>query len=138
MALWVTLTGRPIRLVSGDQRQQVYERLLHRNHIRHQIGVKPIDIRRMYYRKVHTMKVEEYESLLEPYLVEAFADVAWPHSLTGRILIAVRLHKRCVDQIEIDHGVADPRNRRPDIVAIINRLVPGTDQASSDDSTGNS
>lgn len=124
--------------MSGDQRQQVYERLLHRNHIRSQMGVKSINIPSMYRRKVHAMKVTEYEDLLEPYLIEAFADIAWPNSFTGQILIAVRLHKRCVDQIEIDHGVVDPRNRRPDIVAIINRLVPGADQASSGDNTGNS
>lgn len=112
-------------MVSGDQRQQVYERLLHRNHIRHQIGVKPIDIPRMYHRKVHAIQITQYEELLEPYLVEAFSGIDWPDSLTGRILIAVRLHKRCVDQVHIDHGVDDPRDRQPDIVAIINRLVLG-------------
>ena len=84
------------------------------------------------------MEIIEYEDLLETYLVKAFADIAWPDSLTGRILIAVRLHKRSVDQIEIEHGVVDPRNKRPDIIAIINRLVPGTDQALSVDNVGNS
>ncbi|MCG7493307.1 hypothetical protein [Thalassobius sp. Cn5-15] len=111
-------------LTTSDQRQQVYERLLHRNHIRFQMGMRPIDITKMYRRKVHTMEVAEYEDLLEQYLVDAFADIAWPDSLTGRILIAVRLYKRCVDQVHIDHGVADPRDRQPDIIAVINRLVP--------------
>ena len=134
----MTLIGSPTRLVSGDQRQQVYERLLHRNHIRSQMAVKPIDIPKMYHRKVRTMEIAEYEDLLESYLVKAFADIAWPDSLTGRILIAVRLYKRCVDQLHIDHGVVDPRDKRPDIVAIIDRLVPSTDQASSGDNTGNS
>ena len=132
------MTGRPTRLVPGDQRQQVYERLLHRNHIRSQMAVKLIDIPKMYYRKVHVMEIAEYEKLLEPYLINAFADIAWPDSLTGRILIAVRLHKRCVDQLHIDHGVVDPRNKRPDIIATINRLVTGTDQVCSGDNTGNS
>ena len=70
------------------------------------------------------MEVAKYEDLLEPYLVDAFADISWPDSLTGRILIAVRLYKRCVDQVHIDHGVTDPRDRQPDIIAVINRLVP--------------
>lgn len=134
----MTLIGSPTRLVTGDQRQQVYERLLHRNHIRSQMGVNLIDIPRMYHRKVRLMEIAEYEELLEPYLIQAFADIAWPDSFTGRILIAVRLHKRCVDQVEINHGVVDPRNRRPDITALINRLVPGADQACSIENTGNS
>jgi hypothetical protein len=125
--------GNGTQLVTGIQRQHVYERLLHRNHIRHQIGVKPIDIPRMYQRKVRAMEIREYENLLETYLVEAFAGVDWPDSFTGRLLIAVRLHKRCADQLEIDYGIADPRDRRPDMVAMINRLVPGEGQAASVD-----
>ena len=119
----MTLTGR-VTLCTGDQRQHVYERLLVRNHIRHQIGVKPIDIPRMYYRKVNAIQIKQYEELLEPYLVEAFASVDWPDSFTGRLLIAVRLHKRCVDRLEIDRGIADPRDGQPDMIAMINRLVP--------------
>jgi len=84
------------------------------------------------------MEIAEYEDLLEPYLVKAFADIAWPDSFTGRILIAVRLHKRCVDQLEIDHAVVDPRDHQPDMVVIINRLVPHSDQAWSVENTGNS
>ena len=110
--------------MTSDQRQQVFERLLHRNHIRSQMGAKPLDINRMYHRKVHIMKVAEYENLLKSYLVEAFADIAWPDSLTGRLLIAVRLYKRCVDNVHIDYGVIDPRDHQPDVVAVINRLVP--------------
>jgi hypothetical protein len=116
--------GNGTQLVTGIQRQHVYERLLHRNHIRSQMGMKPIDIPRMYHRKVHAIEIAEYETLLKPYLVKAFADIAWPDSFTGRILIAVRLHKQCVDQVHMDHGIVDPSDRRPDMVAMINRLVP--------------
>jgi hypothetical protein len=123
--LWVTLiVSTTITLTTSNQRQQVYERLLHRNHIRFQMGMRPIDITKMYHRKVQAIEIAEYEGLLEPYLIDAFADIAWPDSLTGRILIAVRLYKRCVDQVHIDHGVVDPRDRQPDIIAVINRLVP--------------
>lgn len=111
-------------LVTSADRQAILERLYQRQAIRREVGVKPIDIPAMYRRKVHAMEIAEYEDLLEPYLVKAIADIAWPTSFTGRILIAVRLHKRCVDQVHRDYGVVDPRNRRPDIVAIINRLVP--------------
>ena len=125
MGLWATLIGSTNKtLTTSDQRQQVYERLLHRNHIRSLMGVRPIDITKMYHRKVQAMEIAEYEDLLEPYLVDAFANIAWPDSLTGRILIAVRLYKRCVDQVHIDHGVVDPRDRQPNIIAVINRLMP--------------
>ena len=111
-------------LITPTDRQAILERLYQRQAIRREVGVVPIDIPQMYHRKVRTMAIAEYEELLEPYLVKAFADIAWPDSLTGRILIAVRLHKRCVDQVRIDRGAADPRDRRPDMIVMINRLVP--------------
>ncbi|MCG7494580.1 hypothetical protein [Thalassobius sp. Cn5-15] len=91
MTLIVSTT---ITLTTSNQRQQVYERLLHRNHIRFQMGMRPIDITKMHHRKVQAIEIAEYEGLLEPYLIDAFADIAWPDSLTGRILIAVRLYKK--------------------------------------------
>ena len=119
------MTGSDL-LVTSEDRQAILERLYQRQAIRREVGVKPNDIAAMYRRKVHAIEIVEYEDLLEPYLVKAFADIAWPNSFTGRILIAVRLHKQCVDQVHMDHGVADPRDRRPDIVAMINRLVSST------------
>lgn len=119
----VLMTGSNL-LVTSAHRQAILERLYQRQAIRREVGVKPIDIPTMYRRKVHALEIAEYEDLLEPYLVKAFADIAWPDSFTGRILIAVRLHKRCVDQVHMDHGIVDPRDRRPDMVVMINRLVP--------------
>lgn len=114
------------RLVSVDQRRQVFERLLFRNHVRHQIGIKPIDIPTAYYRKVHTLEKARYEELLEPYLTVAFGAVDWPAGLGGRLLIAVRLHKKCVDQVHSDHGIRDPRSTKPDFIALLDRLVGRT------------
>jgi hypothetical protein len=34
-----------------------------------------------------------------------------------------------VDKVHIDHGVVDPRNRQPDIIAVIARLVPQSSQS---------
>lgn len=124
VTLPVALTTGSDLLVTSEDRQAILERLYQRQAIRREVGVVPIDIPKMYHRKVHVMEITEYEELLEPYLIKAFADIAWPDSLTGRILIAVRLHKRCVDQLHIDHGVVDPRDRGPEIIAMINRLVP--------------
>ena len=133
MTLPAALTTGSNLLVTSTGRQAILERLYQRQAIRRETGVRPIDIPKMYHRKVQTIEIAEYEKLLEPYLVKAFADIAWPTSFTGRILIAVRLHKRCVDQVHMDHGIVDPRNRRPDIVAMMNRLVPGEGQAASVD-----
>ena len=70
------------------------------------------------------MKAQEYEKRLEPYLVAAFASVDWPSGFTPRLLLSVKLHKKAIAQLYRDHGVADPRTKNPDMLKIMDRLIP--------------
>jgi hypothetical protein len=125
-------------LVSSMEMQVLWRKLRHKNAIRRQLGIRQFHVPTVFKRKLRLTEEHRYNELLEPYLIEAFADVDWPDGLGGRLLIAVRLHKRCVDQLHIDHGIADPRERNPDMVAVINRLVPDADQTVSTVSKYNS
>ena len=110
--------------LTTDQKRAVFERLLHRNAIRREMGMRPINIPEAYRRKVTAMKTQEYERLLEPYLVAAFASVDWPAGFTPRLLLSVKLHKKAIAQLYRDHGVADPRTKNPDMVKIMDRFIP--------------
>lgn len=105
---------------TSDQRQQVYEHLLHRNHIRSQMGMKPIKIPETYHRKVRKLSEDRYDMLLQPYIDAAFSKIEWPNSHTGRILLGAKAYKECTAQCEADTGIANPHKRYLDIVKIIN------------------
>ena len=110
--------------LTTDQKRAVYERLLHRNAIRREMGMRPINIPEAYRRKVAAMKTQEYEKLLEPYLVAAFASVDWPAGFTPRLLLSVKLHKKAIAQLYREHDVADPCTKNPDMVKIMDRFIP--------------
>jgi hypothetical protein len=118
-------------LVTTAQRQVVLERLFHRNCIRQKLGGRPMDIPTSYKRKVRLMTEDHYMQLLEPLLVEKFAAVDWPTGFTPRLLLAVRLHRDAVAELERVRGISDPRTTNPDMLKIIERLVsvaPGEGQ----------
>ena len=70
------------------------------------------------------MMEQRYIELLEPYLVAAFGSVEWPAEPALRILLAMKLHQVAIDSLYRDIGVADPREKHPDMISIIERLVP--------------
>ncbi|WP_039016872.1 hypothetical protein [Halocynthiibacter namhaensis] len=65
-----------------------------------------------------------YIELLEPYLVAAFGSVEWPAVPALRILLAVTQHGVAIDSLYRDIGVVDPREKQPDMISMIERLVP--------------
>lgn len=119
-------------LVSSQARQAIFERLLHRNGIRREIGMQPIDIPEAYRRKIAMTVTAEYQALLEPYLVAAFASVDWPHGFTSRLLQAVKLHRKAVADLYFDKGITDPQTKNPNMVKIMGRIVPGGHNSMSD------
>ena len=70
------------------------------------------------------MNEQRYLELLEPYLKTTFGSVEWPKGFSARILFAVKLHKQAIQQMQDDHGVADPRTKNPDIMQIIEKFAP--------------
>lgn len=119
-------------VVSTQARQAIFERLLHRNAIRREIGMRPIDIPEAYRRKIAIAVTAEYQALLEPYLVAAFASVDWPDGFTPRQLQTVKLHRKAVDDMYFDKGITDPRTKNPDMVKMMDRFIPGCHQSMRD------
>lgn len=76
-------------------------------------------------------ETHRYNQLLEPILVEKFGAVDWPTGFTPRLLLAVKLHKCAVAQLQRDHGIADPRTVNPDILAMIDKFAPSPDNVTS-------
>ncbi|SPH20647.1 hypothetical protein ASD8599_01386 [Ascidiaceihabitans donghaensis] len=111
-------------LVSGQDKQALFEMLCHKNSIRRRLGGRQIDIPTVYRRKVKLMTEDRFMQLLEPILVEKFGAVDWPTGFTPRLLLAVRLHKDAIAEIQENHGIADPRTQNPDMLQIIERLAP--------------
>lgn len=111
-------------LVSGQDKQALFEMLCHKNSIRRELGGRLMDIPTVYERKLKLMTEDRYVQLLEPILVEKFGAVNWPTGFTPRLLLAVRMHKDAVAQLKRDHGVTDPRTQNPDILNVIERLAP--------------
>lgn len=114
-------TVTPIVLITSAEMQALYERLCHRNFIRRELGVRLMDITTVFRRKVALMTEDRYNQLLEPILVEMFGEAEWPNGFTPRLLLAVRLHKLAVDQLQAETGIADPRTKKPDILALIDK-----------------
>lgn len=114
-------------LVTSAQRQVVLEQLFHRSAIRRELGGRLMDIPTVYRRKVRLMTEDRYVQLLEPILIEKFGAVEWPTGFTPRLLLAVRLHKDAVAELQSVHGIADPRTKNPEMLKIIERLVPLAD-----------
>lgn len=69
------------------------------------------------------MREARYLKLLEPYMMEAFEAVEWPAGFTPRLLLAVQLHKAAVGQLHHDQGIADPRTKLPDMLAMMDRFI---------------
>lgn len=70
------------------------------------------------------MNEQRYLELLEPHLKTTFGSVEWPIGYSARILFAVKLYNQAVQQVQDDHGVADPRTKNPDIMKIIEKFAP--------------
>lgn len=111
-------------LVSSMEKQVLFKRLCQRNAIRREIGIRPIDIPAAYRRKIRLMNEQRYLELLEPHLKTTFGSVEWPIGYSARILFAVKLYNQAVQQVQDDHGVADPRTKNPDIMKIIEKFAP--------------
>ena len=67
------------------------------------------------------MTEKKYDALIQPYVDEAFSQIEWPNSFTGRLLVATKAYRRCVVQLEADTGQSNPRRLGPDMVGLIDQ-----------------
>lgn len=86
--------------------------------------MQPLNIPEEYRRRLQTLTIQNYEAHLEPYLTKAFAAIDWPEGFTPRLLLAVQLHRKAVQDLSRDHDISDPRKKNPDMVKIMDRFIP--------------
>ena len=114
-------------LVSSMEKQVLWRKLRHKNAIRRELGIRQFHVPTVFKRKLRLTETHRYIQLLEPYLTAAFEAAEWPVGFTPRLLLAVKLHKSAVAQLQRDHGIADPRTKNPDILAMIDKFAPSPD-----------
>lgn len=117
------LTDANLGLVGPNDKQAIFERLLVRNAIRREIGVRPINIPVIYERKKRMIAEARYDEIMQPYVDAAFNSLDWPDSFSGRLLLGVKTYRQCVAQCERDTGHANPRDGVPDILKLIHQHV---------------
>ncbi len=106
------------------EKQVLFRRLRHRNAIRRELGIRQFHVPTVFKRKLRLTEEHRYNQLLEPYLVAAFQTADWPVGFTPRLLLAVRLHRKAVDQLNREHGISDPRTKNPDMLKIVEAFAP--------------
>ncbi len=106
------------------EKQVLFRRLRQRNAIRRELGIRQFHVPTVFKRKLRLTEEHRYNQLLEPYLVAAFEAADWPMGFTPRLLLAVRLHRKAVDQVNREHGIPDPRTKSPDMLKIIEAFAP--------------
>lgn len=111
-------------LVSSMEKQVLFKRLCHRNAIRRQIGIRPMDVPTVFKRKLRMMTEQRYNDLLRPHLAMAFGSVEWPKGATARLLLAVKLHKASIDHLYREQSIADPRQKKPDMIKLMDEFIP--------------
>lgn len=111
------------RLVGSNQKQAIFERLLVRNAIRREIGVRPINIPVIYERKKRMIAEARYDEIIQPYVDVAFSGLDWPDSFSGRLLLGVKTYHQCAAQCERETGHPNPREGVPDILKLIHQYV---------------
>ena len=117
------LTDTDPELVNSDQQQAIFERLLVRNSIRREMGVRPINIPVIYERKKRMNAEARYDEIIQPYIDVAFRNLDWPDSFSGRLLLGVKTYHQCAAQCERDTSHANPREGVPDILKLIHQYV---------------
>ncbi|MEP1637257.1 hypothetical protein [Ascidiaceihabitans sp.] len=70
------------------------------------------------------LRIQDYETRLEPYLIATFASADWPEGFTPRLLLSVKLYRKAVQDLNQDADIADPRTKNPDIVKIMDKYAP--------------
>lgn len=131
---WMKLIDSPITaheaqhpvsnpLITSDDKQKILERLFARQAIRREVGVRPIRIKEVYRMKVQKITEDRYDALMEPYVDAAFAKIEWPNSFAGRLLLAAKAYRQCVQQLEADTGYSNPRRVGPNILPLLHKHV---------------
>lgn len=99
--------GTDIEL-SAEERQLIYERLLRHNLIRRETGLKPLDVRALYHRRVKKLEDQRFRTAIDPYLEEAYLLFPGKPGLTGRL----KQWAQVLDFCQSKAGIPEIQKRR--------------------------
>lgn len=71
--------------VTAEERQAIFQRLLKRNYIRRQIGLRQFDTTELYQRKVQELSDQKYHEAIRPFLVAAYERYPGSPGLPSRL-----------------------------------------------------
>lgn len=106
-----------------DQKIAIFERLLHRNFIRSELGIRPINIPEAYQRQARFVVEKRYDEIIAPFVDASFSVIDWPPSMAAKRGVAMQTYYKCVARCEAQTGYLNPRTGVPDFTALINRYA---------------
>lgn len=71
--------------ITADEKQAIYERLLHRNLIRAESSLPALDIPTLYQQKIDQLFEQKYQERLQPYLKAAYEQFPSSPGIPGRM-----------------------------------------------------
>lgn len=71
--------------IAADEKQAIYERLLHRNQIRSKGTLPALDIPKLYQQKIDQLVDQKYRERLKPYLKAAYERFPGKPGVAGRM-----------------------------------------------------
>ena len=102
-----TQAAQSIELADAEK-QDILDDILRRNEIRHGAGIPRYDVEAQFQQEVSDRLASQYDSLLSPYLRDAYREVDGSPGLPGRILQHIRASKLATQRLEADTGVRRP------------------------------
>ena len=126
MMLEPYLVATSVTLITVDQKKAIFERLLHRNIIRAELGIRPINIPDIYKRQTRFVIEKRYDEIIAPFVHTVFSVIDWPPSMDARRCVAMQFYRQCIERCEAQTGYSNPRIGVPDLKAFITRYADKT------------
>jgi hypothetical protein len=113
-------------LITVDQKKAIFERLLHRNAIRAELGIRPMNIPDAYKRQTRFVVEKRYDEIMAPLVDAVFSVIDWPPGMDARRCVAMQSYQQCIDRCEAQTGYSNPCTGAPDLKALITRYADKT------------
>lgn len=123
---------RPLAsLLTADQKKAIFERLLHRNTIRAELGIRPMNIPDVYKRQTRFVIEKRYDEIIAPFVDDVFSVINWPPSMDAKRCVAMQSYHQCIERCKAQTGYSNPRIGVPDLKPLIIRYADKTPKNSN-------
>lgn len=97
--------------ITADEKQAIYERLLHRNHIRAESSLPPLDIPTLYQQKIDQLFDRKYQQRLKPYLKAAYEQFPGSPGIPGRMKQHLDVITHARQALFVSEGISHPNTK---------------------------